>query len=69
MVPPIGLLAAWRYYVAGNVKLELAAFICVGFFAGGLVGAQYAHKVPDLALKKIFGIFLLAVSLKMILGK
>jgi uncharacterized membrane protein YfcA len=69
MVPPIGLLAAWRYWQAGNVKLSIAAFICAGFFVGGLFGANLVQGVPDPLLKKLFGVFLLFVSLKMILGK
>jgi uncharacterized membrane protein YfcA len=69
MVPPIGLLAAWRYWQAGNVKLSPAAFICIGFFVGGLFGANLAQNVSDPLLKKIFGVFLLFVSLEMILGK
>jgi hypothetical protein len=69
MVPPIGLLAALKYYIEGNVRLSMAIFICIGFFIGGLVGAQFAHKISDPILKKLFGFFLLAISLKMILGK
>jgi hypothetical protein len=69
MVPPIGLLAAIKYYLEGNVKLGIAVFICIGFFIGGLLGAQFAHKISSPLLKKIFGIFLLFVSLRMILGK
>ena len=69
MVPPIGLLAALRYYQQGNVKLSIALFVCLGFFLGGLIGAEFAQKVADLHLKKIFGIFLLIVSLQMIFGK
>jgi len=69
LVPPIGLLAAMRYYHSGNVKLNLAVFICIGFFVGGLLGAHLVQNLPGLALKKMFGIFLLAVSLRMILGK
>ena len=66
MVPPIGLLAALRYYYSGNVKLNMAAFICIGFFVGGLIGAQLIQNLPDLLLKRLFGIFLLFVSLRMI---
>lgn len=69
MIPPIGLLAAIRYYQAGNVNIPIAAFICVGFFVGGLLGANIAHLVSDPALKKLFGIFLLFVSASMIFGK
>ncbi|MDP2924141.1 MAG: sulfite exporter TauE/SafE family protein [Candidatus Omnitrophota bacterium] len=69
MVPPIGLLAALKYYHEGNVKLNLAAFICLGFFVGALVGAMFVHKIPETLLRKIFGIVLFLASLKMIFGK
>jgi len=69
MVPPIGLLAAWTYYKAGFVDLKIAAFVCIGFFLGGLIGAKFALAIPETILKKIFGAVLLLVSLRMILGK
>lgn len=69
MVPPIGLLAALRYYYGGNVKLGMAGFICLGFFFGGLIGANLVHYLSDPILKRLFGIFLLLVSAEMILAK
>lgn len=69
MVPPIGLLAALRYYYSGNVKVGIAGFVCIGFLVGGLIGANFVQNVPDPLLKRLFGIFLLIVSLRMILGK
>ncbi len=69
MVPPIGILAAMRYYQVGNVKLGMAGFICAGFMVGGLIGAQLIQNVPDVALKKLFGMFLLIISVRMILTK
>lgn len=69
MVPPIGLLAALSYYRAGNVNVKVAALMCLGFFIGGLIGAQFVHKIPDYLLKRIFGVFFMLISLKMIFGK
>ena len=69
MVPPIGLLAALAYYKQGFVDLKIAAFVCIGFFIGGLLGANLAIGIPSVVLKKIFGVVLLLVSVKMILGK
>ncbi|MBD3245720.1 MAG: TSUP family transporter [Candidatus Omnitrophica bacterium] len=69
MVPPIGLLAAWRYYVEGNVNISMALCICAGFFLGGLIGAHYVQEVPDPVLKRVFGGYLLVVAVKMIIGK
>jgi uncharacterized membrane protein YfcA len=69
MVPPIGLLAALAYYKQGFVDLKIAAFVCIGFFLGGFLGAKFALGIPETILKKIFGAVLLLASLKMILGK
>jgi len=69
MVPPIGLLAAWTYYKAGFVDIKIAAFICLGFFFGGLVGAKLVVGLPEPVLRKIFGIALLIIAIKMILTK
>lgn len=69
LVPPIGLLAAIRYWQGGNVKLDVASFICLGFFLGGWIGAHFAHQISDIILKKSFGFFLLFISIKMIFTK
>ncbi|MDP3981902.1 MAG: sulfite exporter TauE/SafE family protein [Chlamydiota bacterium] len=69
MIPPIGLLAAYRYYMDGNVNIPAALWICTGFFVGGFFGAQIAHFFSDAAMKKLFGFFLLLVSLRMMIGK
>ena len=69
MVPPIGLLAAWTYYRQGFVDFKIAGLICLGFFFGGLAGARFATDIPDDVLRKIFGVILLASSLRMIFYK
>lgn len=69
MIPPIGLLAALSYYQAGHVKIWPAVFIALGFFVGGYLGARLVEYIPDLMLKRIFGTFLLLVSLRMIFIK
>jgi hypothetical protein len=69
MVPPIGILAAWMYYQKGYVDLKIAAFMCVGFFIGGLLGAKIAIGMPEQILRRIFGVFLLIVSIRMIFFK
>ena len=69
MIPPIGLLAALKYYRDGNVDIRIAAFVCIGFFLGGLLGAYLVSPVPDHILRKVFGVFLFAIAVKMITGK
>ena len=69
MVLPIGLLAAMRYYQSGNVKLSIAAFVCIGFFIGGLIGANFVQNWSGPMLKKMFGVLLLLISIQMIFSK
>ena len=69
MVPPIGILAAWKYYTQGYVDVRIAAFVCVGFLFGGLLGARMAVGISNEVLSKLFGVLLILVGLKMILGK
>ena len=66
MVPPIGILAAWYYWKNGNVNVGWAALLCIGFVIGGLIGAYFANIVPDIHLKKAFGIFLLVIAVRLI---
>ena len=69
MVPPIGILAAWTYYQQGYVDIKAAGLICAGFVIGGYFGAKLAVSIPKDLLQKIFGGFLLLVSLKMLFTK
>ena len=69
LVPPVGILAAWRYYQSGHINLPMAGFICLGFLFGGLLGANLAQSVSDPALKKLFAVFLFIVSINMFFSK
>ncbi|PIU52054.1 permease [Candidatus Desantisbacteria bacterium CG07_land_8_20_14_0_80_39_15] len=69
LLPPIGLLAFLRYYYSGNADLKVGLLIAAGFFFGGLLGAIFAQPVPDVLLKRIFGIFLLIIAVRMCIGK
>ena len=69
MLLPIGLLAVIRYYHSGYVRFDIAAFICIGFLIGGLLGANVAVGMPNLILKKAFGVFLMIVAAYTIVAK
>lgn len=69
MILPIGLLAAWRYHSQGNVQISTALFIALGFFIGGYFGAILAEKFPELMLKRVFGVFLLIIAIRLIFSK
>lgn len=69
LVPPIGILAAWTYYQQGYMDVKVAAFICLGFLLGGLLGAKLATNLSNVFLEKVFGFALLLIALKMIFSR
>ena len=68
LLPPIGLLAALRYYKAGYVHFGVAGLLALGFFFGASLGAVGATKMHPDVMRRVFGGFLLIISLHMILG-
>ncbi len=69
MLPPIGLFAAYNYYKAGQVNIWYAVIIAAAFMIGGYFGSMIALKLPEQLMKKIFGIFLLLIALRLIFSK
>ena len=69
MLPPIGILAAFNYYKAGEVNIKFALILAAAFIVGSYFGSKFALNVPQNLLKKIFGILLLLVAAKMLLSK
>jgi uncharacterized membrane protein YfcA len=69
MLPPIGIIAAYNYYKAGQVNIKFAIVLAVFFLIGSYFGSKLALNLPQPLLKKIFGILLLLVAAKMLLSK
>ena len=66
---PIGALAFWKYYSAGNVDVKIAVLMALGFFVGGYFGGSWAQALPTLLLRRIFAACLMAISVRMLLQK
>ncbi len=69
LLAPIGALAFWEYYKQGEVDVRAAVLIAIGFLVGGYFGGRWAQLVSDVALRRIFAVFLIAVGIKMLLQK
>ena len=69
MLPPIGILAAYNYYKAGQVNIKYALILAACFLIGSYFGSKMALNIPQAALKKIFGVLLLLVAARMLIGK
>ena len=80
MLPPIGLLAFYKYFQSGSFNLEIegqiienklliyALIMAVFFVIGGWLGAKWSLKTPVHVVKLVFGSFMLYASIKMILS-
>jgi hypothetical protein len=62
LLAPVGLLAFLEYYRRGNADIRVAALLAVGFLAGGYFGAEWAQNVPEVLLRRIFAVTLVAVG-------
>ncbi len=66
---PVGIFAVYNYYKAGYVDVQMTLIIASTFIVGGFIGSKIAISIDQNLIKKIFGMFLLLVALKMIIGK
>ena len=66
LLAPVGILAFMEYYRNGNADLKVALLLAVGFLIGGYFGAAYAQHIPDLWLRRIFAITMIAVGGRML---
>lgn len=69
LMMPVGFLAAYNYYKTGNLNIGYSVLIGVTFVAGAFFGSKVALNFDQQLMKKVFGVFILLISLKMIFGK
>lgn len=61
------MLAAYVYYRSGHVNVPVAALIAAGFIIGGMAGAKVVVNIDAATLRRVFGVVLLLLALRMIL--
>lgn len=69
MLPPVGIIAAYNDYKAGEVNLKYALILAVAFIVGSYFGSKLALNIPQRMLQKIFALVLLLISVKMLFSK
>ena len=69
MLPPVGIIAAYNYYKAGQVNIKFALILAAAFIIGSYFGSKLAINIPQTVLKKIFGVLLLLVAARMLFSK
>lgn len=61
---PVGLGAAVSYYQADLLDIPAAALVAIGLTIGALGGARIALGLPSKTVKRMYGVFLLAVAIR-----
>jgi uncharacterized membrane protein YfcA len=65
LLAPVGIFAFLEYYRRGNADIRVAALLAAGFLVGGYFGAVGAQYVPEVWLRRIFAVTLIAVGGRM----
>jgi uncharacterized protein len=66
---PVGILGVINYNKNGYVNFKFAIILIIAFVLGSYLGSIISINLPAKTLKKIFGVFLLLISIKMIIDK
>lgn len=69
LLPPIGILAVMNYYKADSLNIKAAMIMCVTFVIGSYLSSKFAVSLPEVTIKRIFAIFLMAYAVKLFFGK
>ena len=69
LVMPIGILGVMNYYKAGHIDIKTALLVASTFVIGSYFGSKFSIAIDQKMLKKVFGVLMLLLSIKMILGK
>ncbi|MFP4557390.1 MAG: sulfite exporter TauE/SafE family protein [Bacteroidales bacterium] len=69
IVFPVAFLGAFNYYRAGHVNVKYVLILALAFLVGSYLGSLMSINLPEKILKKVFGIAILLLSLKMIFDK
>lgn len=62
LLAPVGIFAFYEYYRRGNADLRVALLLSAGFVIGGYFGAIGAAHIPDLWLRRIFAVVMIAIG-------
>ncbi|MFD0762609.1 sulfite exporter TauE/SafE family protein [Lutibacter aestuarii] len=71
MLPPVTFLAVYNYHKAGggSIDWKVALIVSTLFIIGGFIGSKLALQIDQRMLKKIFGVMMLVVAIKLIFSK
>ncbi|WP_110686857.1 sulfite exporter TauE/SafE family protein [Salinicola aestuarinus] len=64
-----GASSVWGHWQRGSVRRDWLALMIPGLLGGGILGVLLASLLPGEALTRLFGVFAIAMALKMLLSR
>ncbi len=61
---PVGLLGAMEYYRQEQINIIAAICLALGLFIGAYFGAKITIGLPELMVKRAFGVLLLVLAVR-----
>ena len=65
LLAPVGIFAFLEYYRNGNADLRVGLLLGAGFLVGGYFGAVGAQHIPEVWLRRVFAVTLVAIGSRM----
>jgi len=69
LLMPVGFMAAFNYYKSGNLNFQYSIIIGLTFIVGAYLGSKVSLQVDEVLMKRIFGVFILLMAIKLIFSK
>ena len=66
LVIPVAAVAAFNYYKEGQLDWKYALIIALSFVVGGYFGSKISLGISELMLKRVFGVLMLVMAIKLI---
>ncbi|MDB0062519.1 sulfite exporter TauE/SafE family protein [Crocinitomicaceae bacterium] len=65
---PVGILAVMNYMKAGHINWGYGIVVSLTFVIGGYIGSKLSLKLSPHAVKFVFGIIMILISIKLIVS-
>lgn len=69
IIVPTALAGAILHFREGNLHLGIVLYVSIAAVAGSRLGVYLTTIMSNLTLRKVFGVVMLLIALRMILGK
>ena len=69
LLPPIGLMAAYRYYQKGYADIPSGLYMAAWFALAAYVSSTYVIDIDEQKIRVFFSIFIICIGLYMLFSK